>query len=67
MLEFGTLSKLTGESVYFDAAKRALVETYRRRSAIGLVGEQIDVETGRWTGTDSHVSGGIDSYYEYLW
>jgi len=67
LLEFGTLSKLTGESVYFDAAKRALVETYRRRSAIGLVGEQIDVETGRWTGTDSHVSGGIDSYYEYLW
>jgi mannosidase alpha-like ER degradation enhancer 2 len=53
--------------VFFDAAKRALVATYRRRSAIGLVGDGIDVETGRWTGTDSHISGGIDSYYEYLW
>jgi len=43
------------------------VETYRRRSPIGLVGERIDVKTGKWTSTDSHISGGIDSYYEYLW
>jgi len=33
---------------------------------IGLVGEKINVETGAWTGSDSHISGGIDSYYEYL-
>jgi mannosidase alpha-like ER degradation enhancer 2 len=67
LLEFGTLSKLTGDPVYYDKAKRALVETYRRRSAIGLVGESMDVRTGAWTSTDSHISGGIDSYYEYLW
>jgi Glycosyl hydrolase family 47 len=67
LLEFGTLSKLTGDPVYFDKAKRALMETYRRRSDIGLVGDGIDVETGRWLSTDSHISGGIDSYYEYLW
>lgn len=66
LLEFGTLSKLTGNPVYYDKAKRALVETYKRRSKIGLVGEWINVETGQWTNTDSHISGAIDSYYEYL-
>jgi ER degradation enhancer, mannosidase alpha-like 2 len=66
LLEFGALSKLTGKPVYYEKAKRALVETYKRRSPIGLVGTNIDVETGRWTKTDSHVSAEIDSYYEYL-
>jgi Glycosyl hydrolase family 47 len=67
LLEFGTLSKLTGRPVFYEKAKRALVETFKRRSSLGLVGESINVETGAWTNTDSHISGGIDSYYEYLW
>jgi ER degradation enhancer, mannosidase alpha-like 2 len=67
LLEFGTLSKLTGKPVFYEKAKRALVETFQRRSPLGLVGESINVETGEWTNTDSHISGGIDSYYEYLW
>jgi ER degradation enhancer, mannosidase alpha-like 2 len=66
LLEFGTLSKLTGRPVFYEKAKRALVETFKRRSPLGLVGESINVETGAWTSTDSHISGGIDSYYEYL-
>jgi mannosidase alpha-like ER degradation enhancer 2 len=66
LIEFGTLSKLTGNPVFYEKAKRALVETYDRRSKIGLVGEWINVETGAWTNTDSHISGAIDSYYEYL-
>ena len=66
LIEFGTLSKLTNKPVFYDKAKRALVETYKRRSPIGLVGEGINVETGKWTNTDSHISGAIDSYYEYL-
>ena len=49
ILEFGTLSKLTNKPVYFDKAKNALVQLYKRRSKIGLVGEEIDVETGEWT------------------
>jgi mannosidase alpha-like ER degradation enhancer 2 len=67
LLEFGTLSKLTGRPVFYEKAKRALVETFKRRSPLGLVGQSINVETGVWTNTDSHISGGIDSYYEYLW
>ncbi|HMK39737.1 MAG TPA: glycoside hydrolase family 47 protein [Bacteroidota bacterium] len=66
LLEYGTLSRLTGDPVYYDAAKKALVRLYALKSPIGLVGESIDVDTGTWVVTDSHVSGCIDSYYEYL-
>ncbi len=66
LIEFGTLSKLTNKPVYYEKAKRALVETYNRRSKIGLVGTRINVETGEWVNTGSHVSAEIDSYYEYL-
>src|SRR5215471_12723781 len=66
LMEFGTLAKLTHRQVFYDKAKRALVEIYNRRSPIGLVGTWINVETGQWTDVDSHISGAIDSYYEYL-
>jgi len=66
LIEFGTLSKLTHKKAFYDKAKRALVEIFNRRSPIGLVGTWINVETGQWTDPDSHISGAIDSYYEYL-
>jgi mannosidase alpha-like ER degradation enhancer 2 len=66
LLEFGTLSKLTNSPVYYNKAKKALAELHKRRSDIGLVGTWVNVETGEWTDTTSHVGGAIDSYYEYL-
>jgi len=66
LIEFGTLSKLTGKPVYYDKAKHALVELYNRRSSIGLVGAGINVKTGAWIEPTSNIGGGIDSYYEYL-
>jgi mannosidase alpha-like ER degradation enhancer 2 len=66
LLELGTLARATGRPVFYDKPKRALLELYKRRSKIGLVGEEIDVRTGEWTSRASHVGGGIDSYYEYL-
>jgi mannosidase alpha-like ER degradation enhancer 2 len=66
LVEFGTLSKLTGKKEYYAAAKSALVQLYNRRSPIGLVGTWINSETGLWLDPDSHVSACIDSYYEYL-
>jgi len=66
MLELGTLSKLTGNPIYYDSAKRGVVAVFERRSDIGLVGTTINVETGEWENTESHISGMIDSYYEYL-
>lgn len=66
LLEYGTLSKLTGKPVYYEKAKRAVVELYKRRSPLGLVGSSIDVETGKWGDPTAGIMGGIDSYYEYL-
>jgi ER degradation enhancer, mannosidase alpha-like 2 len=66
LIEYGMLARLTGKQNYYDIAKRALVELYKRRSAIGLVGSEIDVETGKWTDPTAGIMGGIDSYYEYL-
>jgi len=66
LLEFGALSMLTGDTTYYNVAKRALLKLYSLRSRIGLVGNAIDVTTGQWDGTDCSVGGGIDSYLEYL-
>ncbi len=67
MMEFGKLSKLTGNKAYYYVAKKAIMLVYAKRSSIDLVGEQIDVTTGKWVSTQSHISGYIDSYYEYLY
>ena len=66
ILEFGTLAHLTKRAPFYDKPKKALVELFKRRAKTGLVGEEIDVETGEWKSETSHVGGGIDSYYEYL-
>jgi len=66
MLELGTLARLTGRPVYYDTAKRAAEALFARRSPLGLVGSTIDVRTGAWQDSTSHVGGGIDSWYEYL-
>jgi mannosidase alpha-like ER degradation enhancer 2 len=66
MIEFGVLSKLTSNNVYYDKAKKAISALFERRSAIDLVGTTINVETGEWQNKESHLSGMIDSYYEYL-
>jgi ER degradation enhancer, mannosidase alpha-like 2 len=66
LIEYGTLARLTGKQEYYDKAKRAVVELYKRQSSIGLVGSGINVETGQWTDSTAGIMGGIDSYYEYL-
>ncbi|HEX6333875.1 MAG TPA: glycoside hydrolase family 47 protein [Flavisolibacter sp.] len=66
MLEFGRLSQHTGDKRFFKAAKKAMMQVYARRSRIGLVGMQINVETGEWTNRTSQIGAYIDSYYEYL-
>jgi mannosidase alpha-like ER degradation enhancer 2 len=66
LVEFGTLSMLTHNSAYYNYAKNAYLKVFEARSAIGLVGEQLDCETGEWLKTDSHLSACIDSYYEYM-
>jgi len=68
ILEFGLLSRLTGDPKYLDAAKRAYRAVLDRRSSLGLLGTTIDVESGRWTDTASSAPNPpVDSFYEYLW
>ena len=65
--EFGTLSRLTGDPRYHDAAKRAQVALFDRRSSIGLLADGIDADTGIWTSRRATVGPPSDSFYEYLW
>ncbi len=66
LIEYGALSGLTGDNTYFKKAKKALVSLYERSSSIGLVGSSIDIQSGDWQSDNAHLSGGIDSYFEYL-
>ncbi len=43
ILEFGTLSRLTGNPIYETVAKKALLEIYSRRSTLGLVGNTMNL------------------------
>ncbi|RKP26156.1 glycoside hydrolase [Syncephalis pseudoplumigaleata] len=66
ILEFGMLSRLTGDPQFEEAAHHALEGLWSRRSKLGLVGNTLDVVTGAWLGRIFTVGAGIDSYIEYL-
>lgn len=66
IVEFGTLSRLTGDPVYEETALNALYALFNHRSPIGLFGNHVDIQSGRWTAQDAGIGSGIDSYYEYL-
>jgi mannosidase alpha-like ER degradation enhancer 2 len=66
LIEYGTLSKHTGNPVYYQTAIKAMTALYALRSPINLTGEGINVETGKVINPSSHISGCIDSYLEYM-
>ncbi|KAI9001169.1 alpha-mannosidase [Trametes punicea] len=66
ILEFGTLSRLTGDDRFEKAAYKAFFALWNRRSDIGLVGNTINIFTGLWTHPEVNgIGAGIDSFYEY--
>ena len=66
VLEFSTLSRLTGDDRFEKLAKRAFWAVWERRSNIGLIGNGIDAETGQWTSPPlAGIGAGIDSFFEY--
>jgi mannosyl-oligosaccharide alpha-1,2-mannosidase len=65
--EFVTLSRLTGEKRFGEAAVKAMLALYERRSKIGLLADTIDVTTGAWTTRRATIGPPTDSYCEYLW
>ncbi|XP_049610237.2 ER degradation-enhancing alpha-mannosidase-like protein 2 isoform X1 [Syngnathus scovelli] len=66
ILEFATLSRLTGNVTFEDTARRALRALWKTRSDIGLVGNHIDVVSQKWMAQDAGIGAGVDSYFEYL-
>ncbi len=66
ILEFGTLTRLTGDPIYEQIAMNAVRSLFQYQSKIGLVGNHVDVMTAVWTSQDSGIGAGIDSYFEYL-
>ncbi|XP_066442260.1 ER degradation-enhancing alpha-mannosidase-like protein 2 [Eleutherodactylus coqui] len=66
IIEFATLSRLTGNPEFERVARHALKGLWESRSEIGLVGNHIDVMTSKWVAQDAGIGAGIDSYFEYL-
>ena len=67
ILEFGALSRLTGNPVYENAARKAMDYIWAQRNrASDLVGTVLNIHNGDWIRRDSGVGAGVDSYYEYL-
>lgn len=68
ILEFGDLTRLTGDAKYLAASMKAYEAVMARRSALDLLGTNFNVETGEFEGTeDVAPDEPVDSFYEYLW
>ena len=65
ILEFATLSRLSGDNSFERVAKRAFYAIWSRRTPLGLVGNTINVITGLWQSHTTGIGAGVDSFYEY--
>ncbi len=65
--EWGTLSRLTGDPKYHDAAKHAVTTLFAKRSKLDLLPDAVHAETGEWLSRRATVGPPSDSFYEYLW
>ncbi|CAM9743998.1 unnamed protein product [Ectocarpus sp. 4 AP-2014] len=66
LVEFGALSRLTGDPSFEAAARRAVGALWERRSPLGLVGGGVKGSTGKWDSRTASIGAGTDSFYEYL-
>eukprot|EP00808_Paulinella_micropora_P000057 g64187.t1 len=66
LLEFGTLSFLTDDMIFFEKADAALMALWGMRSKLGLIGNSFDRRAKQWKNPNAGIGAGIDSFYEYL-
>lgn len=68
ILEFGDLTRLTGNPKYLEASLKAYSAVIAKRSSLDLLGTYFDVERGEYTSAeDVAPDEPADSFYEYLW
>lgn len=68
VLEFGDLTRLTGDRKYLDASLKAFEAVIAKRSTLDLLGTNFDVERGEFLDVqDAGPNPPADSFYEYLW
>ena len=68
VLEFGDLTRLTGNRKYLAASMKAYQTVIAKRSSLDLLGTYFDVERGEFVGfEDVAPDEPADSFYEYLW
>lgn len=67
LVEFGILSRLINDPIYEAYARRAATALWDlKHKHTGLLGNTLNIQTGKWTGQISGVGAGMDSYFEYL-
>jgi mannosyl-oligosaccharide alpha-1,2-mannosidase len=68
ILEFGDLSRLTGDPKYLNASMKAYEAVIAKRSHLDLLGTNFDIETGEFMDAeDDAPDEPADSFYEYIW
>jgi len=68
VLEFGDLSRLTGDRKYVTASLAAYEAVIAKKSTLDLLGTTFDVEKAAFIGNDDVAPDEpADSFYEYLW
>jgi len=68
VLEFGDLTRLTGQPKYVQASMKAYEAVIAKRSSLDLLGTTFDIEQGEFIDTDDVAPDEpVDSFYEYLW
>ncbi|KAL4437567.1 hypothetical protein ABPG77_003548 [Micractinium sp. CCAP 211/92] len=65
VLEFATISRITGAPLYREQAEKGL-RAVHAANPNALLFEAVDRQTGKETGGTRGVGAGTDSYYEYL-
>lgn len=65
LVEFGALSRLTGDPSFEAAARRAVGALWERRSPLGLVGGGVKGATGQWESRTAGIGAGTDRCARY--
>lgn len=66
ILEFATLSRITGDVKYEIVAHDAMKALFMFKSSKSLFGHHINSTDGKWSGPVGGVGNYVDSFYEYL-